>query len=87
MSKRPQFSLKALLVIIAVLAVPLAMMVHDADSLVEENLFAWGAFLALPVLFCCIGYLLGGWEGVLNGLLAALATMCIILLVFFFGVL
>ena len=53
MSKRPQFSLKAILVIITVLAVPLGMMVSGVHDLVQIG----GTWL-FPVLFGCIGYLL-----------------------------
>jgi len=56
MSKRPQFSLKAILAIVAVLAVPLALMVSG-----DEDFALAGSLYGLPVLLACIGYLLIGW--------------------------
>jgi len=73
MSKRPQFSLKALLVIIAVLAVPLAMMVSGVYVLAGG-----GAILAIPALFGSLGYLLRGRDGAAIGVLTAGAAMCLI---------
>jgi len=65
MFERPQFSLKAILVIIAVLAVPLGMVVSGVPALVYL-----GGMSALPVLSGCIGYLVGGWRGLLIGMAA-----------------
>jgi len=62
MSKRPQFSLKALLVIIAVLAVPLGMMV--SGSVVLFALGYHGLFVAFGG---SLGYLLGGSKGTALG--------------------
>ena len=82
MSKRPQFSLKALLVIIAVLAVPLGMMVVG-DRIGDRDCALFGAVYALPVLFGCIGYLLGGWRGVAIGVVTTLVAMLYTLLLFY----
>jgi len=73
MSKRPQFSLKAILVIIAVLAVPLGMLVSG-----EYDLVAGGAILAIPALFGSMGYLLRGRDGAAIGVLTAIVAMCLI---------
>ena len=64
MSKRPQFSLKALLVIIAVLSVPLAMMGSE-----DRILFAFGCFVLLLTGGGTLGYLLGGWNYAIVGVL------------------
>ena len=77
MSGRPQFSLSALLVIIAVLSVPLAMMVSGKPSVL-----ILGYFALLTGGGGSLGYLLGGEAGVLPGmalgffLSLVLATMC-----------
>ena len=69
---RPQFSLKAMLLIVAVLAVPLGMMV-SADHL----LFLFGCYALCIGIGGSVGYLLGGWEracvGMGIGMLLALA--------------
>ena len=70
MSKRPQVTLKAILVIIAVLSVPLAMLGSG-----NRDLFTLGGLLAPPLLFGCIGYLVGGWRGLLMGMLAAVLAL------------
>jgi len=75
MSKRPQFSLKVLFIITAVLAVPLGMMASGDEDLVQS-----GRMLVLPVLFGCIGYLLDGVRGVLLGLLPALSLTLLYLI-------
>ena len=72
MPKRPQFSLKALLVIIAVLAVPLGMLVGG-----NGDLAAAGVVFALHALFGSIGYLLGRWTGAAIGVLLAFIAMCL----------
>lgn len=62
MSKRPQFSLKVLFVIIVVLAVPLGMMASGNDSL-----FLLGIYTTCVNLGGSVGYLLGGWKWALLG--------------------
>ena len=71
---RTQFSLKAIMVIIAVLAVPLGMLV-SGDYL---YLVPLGGILVLPAVFACIGYLLRGWEGVVIGVLTGLVLFWLI---------
>ncbi len=74
MSKRPQFSLKAILVIIAVLAVPLAMMVSG-----QHHVSHFGYYTLFVVGGSSLGYLLGGWKyafkGMAVGALAYTATL------------
>jgi len=66
MPARPQFSLKAILVIIAVLSVPLAMM----------RMSVWiGVLFLLPALSGSVGYLLGGKERMPYWLAAGLLVM------------
>lgn len=80
MSKRPQYSLQAILVIMAVLSGPLGIMASrnpDLDGL--------GGILLLPALFCCMGYLLRGWEGVVIGAIMAVVAF-FVLAQFFFSV-
>jgi len=62
MSERPQFSLKALLVIIAVLGVPLGMM-----GSVNDLLFLLGIYITCVNLGGSVGYLLGGGKWALLG--------------------
>ena len=70
---RPQFSLKAILVIIAVLAVPLGMMVSgDAAAVLV------GRILAPAALLGCIGYLIGGSNGAWAGAFIGLIANCLI---------
>jgi len=58
MGGRWQFSLKAILVVIAVLSVPLAMIAS------RQGAFVLMAALILPaVIGACGGYLVKGWEG------------------------
>lgn len=59
MSKRPQFSLKTVFVIIMVLAVPLGLMVATQDRL----LALWGIALFIIIGTGCAGFLLGKWRG------------------------
>jgi len=66
--------LKAILVIIAVLAVPLAMTVSGNPHLAVN-----GPALVIPVRFGCIGYLLGRWRGAAIGVLLAFITMCFVI--------
>ncbi len=73
MFKRPQFSLKALFVIIMVLAVPLGMLVSGDDVLAPI-----GELLASPVVCGCIGYLLGGWKRGWVGAFIGLIAYCVI---------
>ena len=73
-SYRPQLSLRAILVIIAVLAVPLALMGSGNRELSEL-----GLQLAPHLLFGCIGYLLGGWRGMLMGVVMAFVAICLLL--------
>ncbi len=70
MSERPQFSLKAILVIIAVLSVPLAIM----------RVSVCGGFLYLfPVLLGSAGYLWGGKRGMHWGVgIALLVTVVLV---------
>jgi hypothetical protein len=58
MANRPQFSLKAVLIIIAVLSVPLAMMASG-----QKTLMALGVVLACPTLGACGGFLCNGDKG------------------------
>jgi len=62
MSKRPQFSLKALFVITAILAVPLALLGSEGRILFNLGLFA----LSLAG-GGSLGYLLGGWRYAIVG--------------------
>jgi hypothetical protein len=67
MSKRPQFSLKAILVIVAVLAVPLALLGSGHPR----------SFIPGYLAFCVavggsVGYLLSGPKGVLTGVTVGL---------------
>jgi len=73
MSERPQFSLKAILVIIAILSVPLGMMVSE-----DGRNILLGMIIALPILFGCIGYLLGKWAGVMIGVLISLVAIWLV---------
>jgi len=79
MPKRPQFSLKAILVIIAVLAVPLAMMV-SGDGL----LFLFGCFALCLAVGGSVGYLLGGSEGACVGMGLVLSILYGLLVWFLF---
>ncbi|MBC8868009.1 MAG: hypothetical protein H8E44_01260 [Planctomycetes bacterium] len=62
MSKRPQFSLKAILVIIAVLAVPMALFATRNEQWEEL-----GVILLFPVVGGCWGYVTAGWKGIAIG--------------------
>jgi len=70
---RQQFSLKAIMVIVVVLSLPLGMTVSG-----EPGLAATGPMLAIPVLLGCIGYLFGRWTGAGIGVLLACIAMCFI---------
>lgn len=76
MPNRPQFSLLAVLVIIAVLAVPLAMIATHA----AVPVFIAGLLL-FPILGGSVGHLVGGKRlagiGVLIGLLASVVFACV----------
>ena len=61
MPNRPQFSLRSILIIVAVLSVPLGMMVSPQALL--------GVLLLLPVAGGCVGYLVGGRDKVVTGVL------------------
>ncbi len=63
MSKRPQFSLKALFIIIVVLAVPLAMLGSG-----DLDLLALGMHAIVPAVGGSLGYLLGGWKYAILGI-------------------
>jgi len=73
MANRPQFSLKAILGIMAVLSVPLAMLATQYGELAE-----FGLILALPVVGGCVGYCLGGWKHVGVGALIGLIVMWVL---------
>jgi hypothetical protein len=60
---RPQYSLKAILVIVAVLAVPLGMVVSGNDVL-----FGLGCFSLFVAGGGSLGYLVGGWKYALLGM-------------------
>ncbi len=79
MSKRPQFSLKALFVITAALATPLAMLVSG-----DELLAIYGCVLLYPVLCSCIVCFLGGWKRALTGLFVGTVAYLLIVLVLVF---
>ncbi len=59
---RPQFSLKAILVIVAVLSVPFAMFVS------KGILHPIGGIILVPTIATCAGYLVRGWYGAIWGL-------------------
>jgi hypothetical protein len=75
-TNRPQFSLKAVLNIIAVMSVPLAMIATQ-----NLLLIVWGILLLFPFSGGCTGYLLGGWQragdGILFGILANGFLVCL----------
>ncbi len=73
MSKRPQFSLKAILVIIAVLAVPLGMLASGQWLLVRL-----AVCLACPTVGACAGYLCGGAKGASKGALIGLIILVLV---------
>ena len=75
---RPQVSLKAILVIIAVLAVPLGMIASGPHYLAPL-----GVLLALPVLFGSIFYVISGWRGVPIGVLLASLSYCLLGLLYY----
>ena len=76
MPNRPQFSLKAILVIVAVLSVPLAMFA-TRNGLPR----LWGVVLLFPILGGCVGYLAGGGHragtGIAIGILASIVFACL----------
>ncbi len=70
---RPQFSLKVILVIMAVLQIPLILLVSG-----DGHLISLGMITALPILSGCIGYLLGKWAGVVIGVLMSPVAMYLV---------
>ena len=88
MSKRPQFSLKALFIIIVVLAVPLGMFTSG-----NTTLFIVGYLASFVQAGGILGYLRGGWKsaklGMALGLCGALIFPCPVMLLlwphFLFG--
>lgn len=74
---RPQFSLKAIMVTITVLAVPLGMIVSGNHLLFLAGELA--LFVGVPG---SVGYLFGGWQhaklGMALGALAAIALCCLV---------
>jgi len=70
MSERPQFSLKAILVIVTVLAALLAMAASGQWQLVRL-----AAFLACPTVGACAGYLCGGAKRASRGALIGLIVL------------
>jgi len=69
---KPQFSLKAMLIITAALSVPLGM-------IATENVVAGllGVMLLFPALGGCVGYLAGGWQRVGAGVPLGIITSCV----------
>jgi len=58
-----QFSLKSLLTVMAVLAVPMWMVTRD-----DKSIHFWGLVLLGPILCGCAGHLAAGWAGIWPGI-------------------
>ena len=81
MSKRPQFTLKAILVIITVLSVPFAMIVSGNTALSYT-----GFVILLNVAFFSLSYLLSPWTLTsLGKAVAAFVLLIVLLLLLFIG--
>lgn len=74
--RRPwQFGLRALLAVIAVLAVPFWLLRHG-----DAHVRFWGLAVLVPVLGGCAGYLARGWAGAWAGIgIAVLLGLAILL--------
>lgn len=73
MATRWQYSLKAILLIVAVLSMPLAMAVSGIPLLI-----GLGVFSAFPLVGGSIGYVIRGWDGARKGV--DIGSMIIIVL-------
>ena len=70
---RPRFGLRAILVIIAVLAVPLGVV-----TTWELTTLALAALITPPILGGCLGYVIAGWKGALVGLGIGVASVILL---------
>ena len=75
MSKRPQFSLKAILVIIAVLAVPMGLM-----ATWQLTTMAVAVLITPPTLGGCVGYFVAGRLGAVLGVAVGVASLILLAL-------
>ena len=73
MPHRPQFSLKAILVIVAVLAVPLGLI-----TAWELTTLALAALITPPILGGCAGYVIAGWRSALVGAGIGVASVILV---------
>jgi hypothetical protein len=81
MTLKPRFTLKAILVIVAALSVPVGMMSSGIVSLI-----ILGTLIVLPVVGGCVGYVVAGWAGAGLGVSIGCSLVLVSgLLLFLFG--